>query len=123
MKVDATTIAAVGALFTAGGLFIQQVVGFLKERRDRRNDQQQSHARVDTVIAQSADAAVIALSKTVDALQDENARLVRRVNDLEAALNSRDVKIQSLEERLRGAEHELRAVADELAGLKNGHAG
>lgn len=119
MNVDAAVLAAAGGLLTASALAVQQFVAFLRERRETRDSDDVRPSKIDSAIAASADAAVVVLSKTVETLQDENARLVHRVQEMENALQARDLKIQSLEDRLRRAEVELRAVADELSDLKN----
>lgn len=116
---DAATVSSVAALVTASGLAVKQLVEWVRDRRIAEESDDLRRPRIDTAIAQSADAAVIALSKTVDTLQDENGRLATRVLELENALAARDKKIELLEARVRLAEVELRAVADELAILKN----
>jgi predicted RNase H-like nuclease (RuvC/YqgF family) len=95
------------------------VISWLRERRETQDADDTRGTKIDTAIAQSADAAIVAMSKTIDALQDENQRLVNRVTDLEQALAARDRKIEDLEARLRRAERDLRLIADELAVLKN----
>lgn len=54
------------------------------------------------------------LTRSLEALQAENTRLVARVNALEEENAMKDEKIDSLEERVR-------ALADEIADFKRAH--
>lgn len=64
-----------------------------------------------TMAVSDAHTANAVLTTTLDAIQDENNRLVKRVKYLEDANDAKDAKIEDLERRLN-------EIANELAGLK-----
>lgn len=107
-----------GAIGGTGGLaalaYVIKLMFDARRESSRSVNEDRRAPLLDTAAANTV------LRETLDAVQDDNERLGRRIVSLETALKSRDNEIDHLIERLRKAETELSNLAADMRRLREG---